>query len=288
MEYERSYKTNIEEMPHASWLSDWFALIRFRDMIEKYGLEFYRLAKVLELVKRAIEQPNLPLDDSDLGPNPMRKEMFDFFGLTQSAKLWARLLRKLTEKKEPLTQADFKELDGRIRDELEDVWFMHLSDQKADLYNGKDLFGSQVSQQFPSAILEVEEAAKCLALGRATATVFHCMRILELGLNSLAREFGVRFEHRNWENVINDIEAAIKKISSDPNRAADWKNLVHFCSEAAVQFRFFKDAWRNYSMHVHERYNEEYATLVFNSVKEFMKQLATRLSEAPFGSTGKD
>jgi len=56
------------------------------------------------------------------------------------------------------------DLDRRLRDELASAWFMHLDKKEADLYNGKDLFGENVSNNFPSTVREIEEAGKCLAL----------------------------------------------------------------------------------------------------------------------------
>jgi HEPN domain-containing protein len=203
-------------------------------------------------------------------------------GLRMSVQGIDRMLELLQQPE--FTRQQIKDMAGELRRRVEDEFSsttlcMRIEPDKAELYHGKDLFGSQVSQQFPSAILEMEEAAKCLALGRATATVFHCMRILELGLNSLAKALNINSEHRNWEHVINDIEAAIKKISSDTGKPSDWKDRLHFYSEAALHFRFLKEAWRNYTMHNREWYTEESAITVFNHVKEFMKQLTIRLHE---------
>jgi hypothetical protein len=49
------------------------------------------------------------------------------------------------------------------------------------------LFGSDVLTKFGSATNDdIEEAGKCLALGRGTATVFHLMRVLESAAQSIA------------------------------------------------------------------------------------------------------
>jgi hypothetical protein len=59
----------------------------------------------------------------------------------------------------------------------------------------------------------------------------------------------------------------------------NWKADEKFYSEAIAHFRFLKDAWRNYSMHVFERYDENQAESAFNHTKAFMRQLATKLKE---------
>jgi hypothetical protein len=292
--YKQSYKTEwLDGTTSVLQVSSVNCLWSLYQMIDRYGVFFYKISKALTILrhhcqvvadKGKLDVPRMVEEISSVGSD-LYGILVDWtgHGLNLTAKSWERfnatdfdLNQEQSRRKyiETLT-----EIDSRLKDELESIWFMLLTEKKAELYNGKDLFGSQVSQQFPSAVLEIEEAAKCLALGRGTATVFHCMRILEVGLNSFATALSVNFEHRNWENIINDLEAAIKRIPGDPSKPDDWKDLVHFYSEAAIQFRFFKDAWRNYSMHIHERYDPEYATIVFNSVKEFMRQLATRLHE---------
>lgn len=106
------------------------------------------------------------------------------------------------------------------------------------------------------------------------------MRVLEVGLTILAKELKVPFNDTNWKGAIDQIEAAIKQINKT-TAGPDWKNLEHFYSEAALQFTFFKNAWRNYVMHIHESYDEEKATQIFEHVQYFMKHLATRLKETP-------
>lgn len=137
--------------------------------------------------------------------------------------------------------------------------------------------GSDVTAKFPSISLEAEEASKCHALGRNTACVFHLMRILELGLNSLARSLGVSFERRNWENIISDIESQIKKIG--PTRGPSWKDEEQFYAGAALQFRYFKNAWRNHVMHIRDVYSQDKSREIMSHVKEFMSHLATRIDE---------
>ena len=58
---------------------------------------------------------------------------------------------------------------------------------EASLYSGRSGVDSEVIAAFPSARDDLAEAAKCLALGRATAVVFHCMRVLEIALRAVAQ-----------------------------------------------------------------------------------------------------
>jgi hypothetical protein len=84
----------------------------------------------------------------------------------------------------------------------------------------------------------------------------------------------VNIPKTNWQDILNQIDAAIK---ANGHKHADhaWN------SEASLQFLRFKDAWRNYAMHGKERYDEERALAIYESVRHFMRHLASRLSENP-------
>jgi hypothetical protein len=80
-----------------------------------------------------------------------------------------------------------------ITAELSSMIFLRIANEHVNLYREKQLFGAKVAEVFPAAISDIEEAGKCLALGRATAGVFHLMRIMELGLKVLARPLGIPY-----------------------------------------------------------------------------------------------
>ena len=166
------------------------------------------------------------------------------------------------------------ELDHRIIDEMKSRTFFSIEPNKRALLSGTDLFGSEVAAAFPSANLDIEESGRCQALERWTASVFHSMRVLEIGLTALAKDMGIiKIDYKTWESLIQDIEKQITAAS-----AGD-KLKEQFYSEAALQFRYFKNAWRNHVMHVRDTYDEQRAETIFGHVKEFMVHLSTRLKE---------
>lgn len=172
------------------------------------------------------------------------------------------------------------DLCKRLKDEMHSRLFYSVDLDKQRFVTETNLFGDAVGNQFPSATLDIEEAGKCIAFERWTASVMHSMRILQFGLNALARDLGISCDDSNWRVVIDQIEAAVKKVGKHTS-GPDWKQKEQFCSEAALQFRHFKNAWRNHVMHARQSYDEERATAIFHHVEEFMKHLATRLSEVP-------
>ncbi len=169
-----------------------------------------------------------------------------------------------------------KETRTRTVDELKLTRCFIFSDHSADLYEPSEpLFGKAVDDAFPSSASDISEAGKCMALERWTASVMHIMRALEPGLLALQSTVNVNVPKEQWQGVIDQIENKIKEINKSNSATGDEK----WFSEAATQFKWIKNAWRNYAMHLHEKYDEERATEIFNSTRALMRHLATRLSE---------
>ncbi len=157
--------------------------------------------------------------------------------------------------------------------EMETHLFMRVFPDRAEFYERDDLFGATVANNFTNAKRDIREAGSCYAADRNTACVMHLMRVLEVGLSVLAAQVGISFDRRNWENVINDIEAETRKING-PHAGADWKARQEFYSGAAKDFRYFKNAWRNHAMHYREHYEAPEAKSILDHVRAFMVQLA--------------
>lgn len=167
------------------------------------------------------------------------------------------------------------DLGRRVEDELASILLLHVPTDRAAYYLSPWAGWETISASFPSVSFDVEERAKCFALGRYTAAVFHSMRVLEVGLIMLADALGVDSAYANWQKVIDQIEAECKKLALDRSRKDD----AQFYSEAATQFLYFKDAWRNHVMHVRQSFDEERAQRICDSTRAFMAHLATNLQE---------
>jgi hypothetical protein len=127
-----------------------------------------------------------------------------------------------------------QKMTERLRDELEPKLFLYVDSH--DLFEQPTPpFGEAVSQKFPSALPEIEEAGKCLALQRPTASVMHLMRVLELGLHSLADTFNISFANANWQTIIDQIGKQVRQISL-ASHGVDWKVEQQFYSEATAHF----------------------------------------------------
>jgi len=83
-------------------------------------------------------------------------------------------------------QRHIENLHGRICDELKTRDLVIIDTQDIEWYQQlQPTFGLVVDQRFPtSAEDEIAESAKCYALDRNTACVFHLMRTMEIGLEA--------------------------------------------------------------------------------------------------------
>jgi hypothetical protein len=138
---------------------------------------------------------------------------------------------------------------------------------------------ARVLDGFPSAQKDIQAGVDLWALQHHTASAFHFMRVLEHGLRALAKDVGISFDIQNWQNVIDEIEAEIRQISKRLPRGAEKNERLRFLSEAAKEFVYFKDGWRNYVAHNRANYDEYQSRGILEHVKAFMTTLSSKLRE---------
>jgi hypothetical protein len=177
----------------------------------------------------------------------------------------------------------YDEIQSRLSDELEETTLLALSEDDQRLFvPKKPLFGSKFESQFPTdGAFELDEAAKCLALGRPTASVFHLMRVMEVGIRATARCLNIhdplKPADRSWGPILKTIRDGIDaKWPTVAIRSAGDGQLFDslYASLDAV-----KNPWRNTTMHVEGKKTETEAEHIFAAVKAFMMKLADRCDE---------
>jgi hypothetical protein len=233
------------------------------------------------------EAAGRPLDDEHR--EKLRKLLdqldtnFSHFGMVAS---WATLgrLRKLADKQDATyldAQRLYTEFVSRFHDEAKPVTLLAIEAGKRRFFADPNLFGEQVAKAFPSTIVDIEEAGKCLALDRNTACVFHLMRVMESGLNALGASIGDPKLDPNtnptWERFLARGRVELEK--NPAARSPEWQAKGDFFADALANLRAVRTAWRNPAMHVRGAYDEEKALDIFHAVRGFMRHLATELHE---------
>jgi hypothetical protein len=151
--------------------------------------------------------------------------------------------------------------------------------EKGDVLRRWKVDWEAARQSFPSAEDDIRASVDLWAMYHSTAAVFHLMRVLEHGLRALAADLGKTFDIQNWQNILDEIEAEIRAQGKSLPRGMPKTERLRFLSEAAKEFSFFKDGWRNYVSHSRANYDEHQARSVMDHVRTFMNGLAAQLSE---------
>jgi hypothetical protein len=164
-----------------------------------------------------------------------------------------------------------------IKFELEERALFVITSNAEYLDDGALPFGQEVAFMFPGAAFDIAEAGKCLAFRRATACIFHLMRVIEIGIRSVGNDLGVTISpNAGWLAIINDkLEPAIDALPQNTQPEKDRKRELQ---QARAHLHAIRLGWRNDTMHPKETYTEDEAIALFGHVKTFMKHLAAQMT----------
>lgn len=253
-------------------------LISLLTMLEKYAADFYDLGVALSALSGIIN-PNLKTDVRQDVKHPYKtigdvlstvNRLCQSIGLTAStiqAQRFQELFNTDIEESPEARQLLFRQLNDlrqRISDELGGRMFWFIEPSKVSFYQ-ENQFTDSVVDNLPTAIYDMEEAGKCLALGRDTACAFHLMRVIETGLSQLTKELGIEGHCKSWNETCKKIKTHIDGLSEITKKDKLTGILERIYS--------IKDVWRNPTMHVDRQYSGEEAREVFDATKRFMKVL---------------
>lgn len=178
----------------------------------------------------------------------------------------------------------FDAIRSTLKRELSLKTVLVLQSEELKFYAPKTpLFGADFAAKFNTdGSFELEEAAKCYALGRPTAAVFHLMRILEIGIGAISACLEipdpVKPAERNWAIILKKIkEEGIEKKWPTAASRMGGDGILFESLHASLDA--VKNPWRNETMHVTGKYTDDEAKHIFVAVEGFMKKLSTRMDE---------
>lgn len=180
------------------------------------------------------------------------------------------------------------DIESRFSDHLSDIKLFVLQPTEAVLMKPVDELLSNperpvqgFSMAFPSASFEVEEAAKCLALSRHTAAVFHAMRAMECGIRALCRYLDIpdatKPAEKNWGKVLGQIKSKIDERWPSNTRLP--KTVGAHMEALYTTLDAIKNPWRNATMHVENIYAPHEALHIVRCVGHFLLELAVYCDE---------
>jgi hypothetical protein len=172
--------------------------------------------------------------------------------------------------------AALAELQNVLFDELELSTFLQVPRERVPYYRDPRQGWDDVCEKFPDAVRDVEEAARCLALARHTAAVFHLMRVMELGLTAIASGMGVAYAP-SWDSYLRQIDSLMRLDWKD--KSPEWKTEEPFYRDVAANLHAVRRAWRNPTMHIVNHYDGDEAEEIFLAVRAFMRHIASKLAQ---------
>ncbi|MFT4097400.1 MAG: hypothetical protein QM651_09760 [Rhodoblastus sp.] len=271
-------------------------------MLEKNARQFFDLAQHIDAIAWLIDSriqgdttgatAHRPVEDQPLkGTIAVKLDeaaaICDDLELDAALASIERLRERVEGRQYPPTYDELRDsiadISSRMSDQLRARNFLFLSSAEAYFYTPRaPLFGPEFEEKFRShGVFELDEAAKCLALSRSTAAVFHLMRLLEIGIHAisscLAIPDPVSPAARNWGAILKAIRAGIdqKWPTQADKLSPDYAlfDALHASLDAA------KHPWRNATMHVENKYTHDEASHILMAVKGFMTKLASRCDE---------
>lgn len=185
----------------------------------------------------------------------------------------------------PQSSREFDLLYNAVITETKSKLFIYVPSFQAEYFELS--LPINVSDAFPLAAKELSAAAHSVALDLGTACVFHSMRAAEIGVRALASQLGVVFEFElklaEWKNLLDQIDSKIAKKQETLKKSLDKDEELRFLSEAASQFRYFKDAYRVRVAHSRAAYDVMEAIKIFDHTLDFFVVLSRRLREPEDG-----
>lgn len=249
--------------------------------------ERFRVASFSTVIGQLRESATLIQLAQPGGPDPrpvvliaLRDADREFEDLPLSPVLRQQWKRLLERSEAPLQELAIliREMNNNLMVELSSAWFLMIPKDCRFVYEQpQPIFGEDVHRAFPDARQDIAAAGRCYALDEWTACVVHLMRALEHGLMWLANRVTldpVALKRENWKNIIDQIEKKIRAMESEP-KSNEKSAKMQFLSEAAMQFRWFKDAWRNEVAHAHVHYDKSDGAPIFLHISDFFRHIAS-------------
>lgn len=165
-------------------------------------------------------------------------------------------------------------------------YFHHYPQEMAKLIHPSSIEKdwSDVLTAFPTSRREIEAGLDCFALDDYSGSVFHMVRISELGLRTIAGERGVTtvgkdkpIEWGMWGDVFRAIDSKMEEIRNKP--AGPKKDAADIFYRGALSDLRFLQTYRDPTMHFREDYGKGEAHDAMYRVKALMKRLSTKLAE---------
>lgn len=174
------------------------------------------------------------------------------------------------------------QIDITLKRELKTIRVLVVERNDRDLYDPKDPpFGVKFNPKFVGCAYDLEEAGKCLSLGRSTASAFHSLRILEAGVYALSRSLSIpdpiKGADRTWGKMLNLIRDELE--NRWPAKSGRVSGDARVFDDIYGALAGMQNPYRNSTMHLADKYTPEEARHIYELVRGLMMRLTDRMNQ---------
>jgi hypothetical protein len=249
---------------------------------------FYLKNKLIEIEAQRKENPSRPLTPDDrknfcndlksLEPMCLKLELTDLYVRIGTAKYYIE-----TGQDESLSTIGktLQMILAEIGQHLDLRHFASIPIDRFKYFEQEKLFGELVYKNFKNAQADIRDAGNCLAMDLSTAAIYHLMCVVNVGLLALAKHLKLKIkaiEFQEWKNIIDGLQKRVGNVGNSPKGKKKQADL-EFYNGLLMEFAGFKDVYRNNMAHARCRYTFNEAVGVHDRVRDFMKRLATKITE---------
>jgi hypothetical protein len=266
-----------------------YRLVSLLQMLRFHASHFIAAFSIIGQLLTEIRGRGIPADSSlgELGGRlRMLHEYCNELGMSYSSAHIARMKERISDRSKPVAWEDVSqclvELQNRVWDELDARTYLQVAANKTAFYNVPVPDDWAIVADRFKCRFDVEEARKCFALERFTASVFHLMKVVEHAVLDLQCFLDKPDTKAHFGGVLSKLD--------DLNRKTQFRDLPDhlkpyrgFLVDVLPQMHAVKDSWRNKVSHVDGKivpvdvFTEEMASGVHDATLLLMKKLASGL-----------
>jgi hypothetical protein len=174
-----------------------------------------------------------------------------------------------------------EEIQRNIRREMQSMVFLYLHPPSANSYSNPVQDWETVVERWPKTQTDISESARCLALDRFAAAIFHILLVAEFGVIQVANLLNESGDKPGWGSV-----QRLQRILQKPYKDRDQLQQQHsrLLEDVVPMMVAVKDSSRHKISHVDNRLvwlETDFGPVVANEVtsatRGFMRRLAGEL-----------
>ena len=268
------------------WILDPFRLISWQKMLEFSAQQFIAIGIEIQGILCIWQNRDRDEIDRSFATNIAEPRLrliakgLREIGCAMSADLTESVIQAMRlDEAAGAMKARIESLEAAMRSEMKSHLFLWVDGQRAGFYtkSGQELLGQECSSRFASVIGEAEEAMRCYAVGRFTASAFHLMRMTEVGVRALGLAIGFKIKNENWGRILAEFQR--QKALLPATKPPHWKGRFKKLNTIGAHLEAVNEGWRNRIAHLDLVYGEEQARHLLTVIPHFLANEAQTIDE---------